>query len=102
VTSARGWLEGAATHLRADIAVARNEVGVAIRSTGAGAMLCAAGATIGLLGAVSLISGLIFIIGDQWLPRDWYALGALIVALVAGAIASLFARRGVAVLTQRR
>jgi hypothetical protein len=65
-------------------------------------MLCAAGATIGLLGALALISGLIFVVGDQWLPRDWYALGALIVALIAGAMAWLFARRGLAVLTQRR
>jgi hypothetical protein len=65
-------------------------------------MLCAAGATIGLLGALTLISGLIFVVGDQWLPRDWYALGALIVALVGGAVAWMFARRGLAVLTQRR
>src|SRR5690349_19637356 len=102
VTSARGWLEGATAHIRADIAIARKEVGATMRSVGAGSMLCAAGATIGLLGALALISGLIFVVGDQWLPRDWYALGALIVALIAGAMAWLFARRGLAVLTQRR
>ena len=102
VTSARGWVEDATAHLRADIALARREVGVALRSVGAGSMLCAAAVTIGLLGALSLITGLVLVIGDQWLPRDWYAAGALLVAIIAGAMAWLFSRRGVAVLTQHR
>jgi hypothetical protein len=48
-----------------------------------------------------LITGLVLVIGDQWLPGDWYALGAFIVAVIAGAMAWMFARRGMSTLTRR-
>ena len=101
VASARGWVEDAAAHIRTDIALAQREIGTALRSVGAGSLLCAAAATIGLLGTLSLITGLVLVIGDQWLPRDWYALGALIVAVIAGLMAWIFARLGLSTLTQR-
>jgi len=97
IGSARSWVEGAATRMRADIARARYEIGAVVRSVGVGALLCAAAAAVGLLGALSLLTGLILVIGDQWLPRDWYALGALIVALIAGVMSWAFARRGLSV-----
>jgi membrane protein len=101
VTSAWGWVEAAAAHIRADIALARREIAAALRSADACSLLCAAGATIGLLGALSLITGLVLVIGDQWLPRDSYALAAFIVAVIAGAMAWMFARRGLSTLTRR-
>jgi len=101
VASARGWVEDAAAHIRADIGLARREIGAALRSVGAGSLLCALAATIGLLGALSLITGLVLVIGDQWLPGDWYALGAFIVAVIAGVIAWTFARRGFYTVTRR-
>jgi membrane protein len=101
VTSARDWVADAAAHIRADIALARREIGTALRSVSTGSLLCAAGATIGFLGALSLITGLVLVIGDQWLPGDWYALGAFIVAVIAGAMAWMFARRGMSTLTRR-
>ena len=34
------------------------------------------------LGTLAAFTGLILLIGDQWLPRDLYWLGALLVALI--------------------
>ena len=90
----RSWAEGAAAHLRADVTEARREIGALIRGLGVGSLLCAVAATLGLLGALALVTGVILLIGDQWLPRDWYALGALIVAIIAGVLAWVLVRRG--------
>jgi membrane protein len=102
ILSTQVWIEGVAEQLRVDVAAARREVGSTIRGVGSGSMLCAAGATIGLLGALSFLTGLILVIGDQWLPRDWYAVAALVVAIVAGVATGLFVRRGVAILKAPR
>ena len=99
IVAARGWGEDAAGHLRADMATAVREIGASMRAVGAGSLICAAGATLGLLGGLSLLTGVILLIGDQWLPHDWYALAALIVALVSAGAAWLFVRRGVAAFT---
>jgi hypothetical protein len=47
-----------------------------------------------LLGGLALAAGVVLLAGDQWLPRDLYWLGALVVTVIAGAIAALLARRG--------
>jgi membrane protein len=99
VVSARSWMEDAVAHIRADVALARREIGAVMRSVGAGSMLVATAATLALLGAIAFLTGVILVIGDQWLPRDWYALGALIVAAIAGAIVWTFARRGLSLLS---
>ena len=52
-----------------------------------------------LLGALSLLAGVILLIGDQWLPRDLYWVAALMVVVVAGGIALLFLRRGLSLLS---
>jgi membrane protein len=96
--SAQDWLEDVAEHLRADVAIAVREVGNAIRSVGTGSFLCAMAATVGLLGALSFVTGVILLIGDQWLPRDWYALAALLVAIIAGVATWRFTRRGLSLL----
>ena len=97
IVSAREWVDGAVENLRADVATAVREVGAAMRAIGEGSLICAAAAIVGLLGALSLLTGVILVIGDQWLPRDWYALAALIVAVVAAITAWIFVRRGLAV-----
>jgi membrane protein len=102
LSSARGWAEEAAANVRADIALARREVAKLLRSVGGGTVLCAIGGTIALLGAFSLIAGVILLVGDQWLPNDWYPLAALTAAIVAGLTAFVLSRRGLAIITQRR
>ncbi|HKW46993.1 MAG TPA: YhjD/YihY/BrkB family envelope integrity protein [Gemmatimonadaceae bacterium] len=102
VSSAGGWMEEAAANIRADIAVARREVARLLRSVGSGTALCAIGGTLALLGALSFLSGVILLVGDQWLPYDWYPLAALMVAILAGLAAWVLARRGLVIITQRR
>ena len=97
IVSAREWVDGAVEHVRADVAAAVREIGAAMRAIGTGSLICAAAAVVGLLGALSVVTGVILVIGDQWLPRDWYALAALIVAAAAGITAWIFVRRGLAV-----
>lgn len=96
---AEGWIEGTAGHLRADIATAARELGALARIIGRGSVLCAAAAALGVLGAISLITGVILVAGDQWLPGDWYALAALLVAVIAGLTTWLFLRRGLTILS---
>ncbi len=97
IVAARGWVEDVAGHVRADMATATREIGAMMRTVGAGSLICAVAATLGLLGALSLVTGVILLMGDQWLPRDWYAVAALIVAVAAGVAAWVFVRRGLAV-----
>jgi drug/metabolite transporter (DMT)-like permease len=54
-----------------------------------------------LLGILSLLSAMILVAGDQWLPRDRYWLSALAVTAVAGIAAYLLLRRGLRVLSPR-
>jgi hypothetical protein len=96
--SARHWLEGAADHLRSDLTLAVREVGGAMRGVGIGSFLCALAAIMGFLGGLSVVVGVILLIGDQWLPRDWYALAALLVVLIAGLATWRFTRRGLSLL----
>jgi membrane protein len=95
----REWMEEAAANLRRDIAAAQRELGSMIRAIGEGSLLCALGATLGLLGSISFVTGVILVVGDQWLPDDAYAVGALIIAGIAGLTMWFFVRRGVASLT---
>jgi hypothetical protein len=97
-TSVQGWLDGTLDHLRADVAVAVREIGALLRAVGAGSLLCAVGATLAFLGGLSLVTGAILVIGDQWLPRDWYALAALLVALAAAVATWRLARRALSLL----
>lgn len=102
IVAARGWVEGAAGHVRADMATAAREIGAMMRAVGRGSLICAVAATLGLLGALSLLTGVVLVLGDQWLPRDLYPLAALVVAVIAGGVTWLFARRGLAVLASVR
>jgi uncharacterized membrane protein YqjE len=74
--------------------LARVELGAAVSGAGKGTAYIAMGGVLLLLGALALLTGMILLIGDQWLPRDLYWLAALIVALIAGGIAAWLALRG--------
>ena len=102
IVAARDWMGGAGDQVRRDMAAAAREIGALMRAVGTGTLLCAMAATLGLLGALSVLTGTILVIGDQWLPRDRYPLAALLVAVVAAVATWLFARRGLAVLTSVR
>ena len=54
-----------------------------------------------LLGVMALLTGVILLIGDEWL-RDRYWLAALIVTVLLSAVAAWMARRGTALLTPAR
>ena len=47
-----------------------------------------------LLGTLALFTGLVLLIGDQWLPKDLYWVSALLFALITGGVAAWFAMRG--------
>ena len=88
--------------VRNEVVLARVETMEAAEGIGRGSMLVAGAAVLALLGGLALVAGLILLIGDQWLPRDLYWLGALIVAVVTGVVATWFARQGMTLLSPSR
>ena len=98
----RDLAEGSAALVRGEIRLARMETAAALEGIRDGTMMMATGSVLALLGGLSLLAGVVLLIGDQWLPRDLYWLAALVVTVIAGAIAFWFAKRGVALLSPRR
>ncbi|MDF1501880.1 phage holin family protein [Roseisolibacter sp. H3M3-2] len=92
--------EGSGELIRQEVRLARTEAREMMRGLGAGTAEVAVGAVLALLGALALIAGLILLAGDQWL-RDRYWLAALLVTVIAGAVAFLFMRRGLALLSPK-
>lgn len=90
----RELAEGSATLVRDEIRLARLETMQLLGGVGRGTAFMALGAVLALLGSLALLAGLVLLVGDQWLPRDAYWLGALIVVLITGVLATFFARRG--------
>jgi uncharacterized membrane protein YqjE len=85
--------------VRSEIRLARVEAIEALNGISRGSALVASAAVLALLGGLALLTGVILVLGDQWLPRDLYWLGALLVAVITGAIAAWFARQGLALLS---
>lgn len=85
--------------VRSEIRLARVETIEAMNGIGRGSAMVASAAVLAMLGGLALLTGLILLVGDQWLPRDLYWLGALIVAVVTGAIAAWFAKAGFALMS---
>jgi hypothetical protein len=94
----RELADGSAALVRGEARIARAEVGEAVRGVAVGTAYLATAAALALLGGLSLLTGVILLVGDQWLPRDLYWVGALIVVMVSGGIALLVARRGLSLL----
>ena len=100
-TLLRELAEGSAALVRSEIQLARVEMAEAFGAMSRGAALTGMGAVLALLGGLSLVAGLILLVGDQWLPRDMYWLAALIVVLITGGLAAWFAKRGLALLSPK-
>ena len=90
----RDLAEGSAELVRGEVRLARIELGSAARAAAKGTAYTTIGGVLLLLGTLAAFTGLILLIGDQWLPRDLYWLGALLVALIAGGVAAWLAQRG--------
>jgi uncharacterized membrane protein YqjE len=95
----RDLAEGSALLVRGEVRLARIETSAAIAGVGKGTAFVATGAVLALLGSLSVLAGVVLLIGDQWLPADLYWVAALIVLLISGAIAAWFAKRGMALLS---
>jgi hypothetical protein len=98
-TLVRELADGSATLVRDESTLARIEVAAAVRGISTGAAFIATGGVLALLGGLSLLAGVILLIGDQWLPKDLYWVGALLVLVVSGGIALLVLRRGLSQLS---
>ena len=94
----KDFAEGSAQLIRHEVRLARTEAGEMGRHLGSGVTSVASGGVLALVGALALIVGLIMLAGDQWL-HDRYWLAALIVLVIAGAVAAIFAKRGLALLS---
>ena len=90
----RDLAEGSAELVRGEARLARMELGTAAGAAGRGTALVALGGVLLLLGTLAFFTGLVLLIGDQWLPRDLYWVSALLFALITGGIAAWFAMRG--------
>jgi hypothetical protein len=97
----RDLAEGSGELIRNEARLARLEVTEMLRGVGKGTAYIVGGAVLLLLGALSLLTGLILLSGDQWL-RDRYWLAALIVFALAGGLAYWFASRSAAFLSPRQ
>jgi len=101
-TLLRELAEGSATLVREEVRLAKIEIGQAVAGIGKGTAFVAMGAVFALLGVLSLLTSLVLLIGDQWLPKDLYWVAALVVLVITGAIAAWFAKRGMAQLSPAR
>ena len=95
----RELAEGSAALVRAEIRLARMETAAALAGIRDGTVMMATGGVLALLGGLSVVAGLVLLIGDQWLPRDLYWVAAFVVMVVSGGIAFWFARRGMTLLS---
>ena len=99
VALVRDIADGSASLVRGEARIARIEIGEVVKGIATGTGFIAVGGVLALLGGLSLLAGMILLIGDQWLPRDLYWVAALLVVIVSGGIALLFARRGLSLLS---
>jgi hypothetical protein len=90
---------GSAELVRGEVRLARGELGAAAAAAGRGTAFVATGGVLLLLGTLATFTGIVLLIGDQWLPRDLYWLAALLFALITGGVAAWFANRGRALLS---
>jgi uncharacterized membrane protein YqjE len=95
----RELAEGSVTLVRQEVTLAKLELGDAARHAGTGTAMFAAGGVLALLGLLALFTGVILLIGDQWLPKDLYWVAALLVMLITGAVAWLLAKKGLTLLS---
>ena len=98
----RDLAEGSATLVRDEVRLAKIEIGDVVAGIGRGTMFVAAGAVLALIGGLSMVAGIVLLVGDQWLPADLYWVAALIILLITGGLAVGLAKRGVALVAPSR
>jgi len=92
-------LEESTTLVRDEIKLARIELTQAAVGLGKGTAFVATGAVLALLGTLALFTGVVLLIGDQWLPADLYWVAALLVLVITGGLAAWLAKRGMSLLS---
>jgi hypothetical protein len=97
----RDLAEGSAELVRQEVRLVRLELGSLLATIARGAITVAAGSVLALLGTLAVLAGIVFLVGEQWIVGQYW-LGALIVFLIAGAAAWLFAARGMRLLSPER
>ena len=95
----RDLADASAELLRGEMRLARMEFGDIAANVSRGGAQVALGAVLLLLGGLSLATGAVLLVGDQWLPQDRYWLAAFVVMAIAGAFAGWLAKRGMAQLS---
>lgn len=95
----RELAEGSATLVRDELRLGKIEVAGIAGGIGKGTAFVAMAAVLGVLGLLCLVTGIVLLIGDQWLPADLYWVAALSLLAVTGAMAAWFAKRGMALLS---
>lgn len=90
----RDLANGSADLFRGEVRLARLELTRLANGVARGTAQVALGAVLILLGSLALATGLVLLVGDQWLPKDRYWLAALVVAAITGGLAAWVARRG--------
>lgn len=90
----RDLVEGGADLVRGEVRMARVEVAELASSVAQGTAILAMAAVVALVGSLSFLTGLVLLIGDQWLPRDRYWLGAVIVLVLSGGLTLWLVHRG--------
>jgi hypothetical protein len=90
----RDLAEGSAGLVRGEVRLARLELGTAASAAGRGTAFVAVGGVLLLLGTLATFTGIILLVGDQWLPRDLYWVGALLFVIITGGVAAWLANRG--------
>jgi uncharacterized membrane protein YqjE len=98
----RDLADGSASLVRGEVRLARMELASAASGVARGTAYMAVGGVLAMLGLLCLLTALVLVLGDQWLPRDLYWLAALIVLVLLGGAAAFFAARGKRLLTPER
>ncbi|HEX7942670.1 MAG TPA: phage holin family protein [Gemmatimonadaceae bacterium] len=97
----RELADGSGRLVRQEVRLARLEVQKLLGQIGTGTAAAATGGVLLLIGVMTLLTGIILLVGDAWL-RDRYWLAALIVTVVLGIVGAWLGRRGVALLSPAR
>jgi hypothetical protein len=90
----RDLAEGSADLVRGEARLAKMELTGAATAAGRGTAFVAVGGVLLLLGTLAFFTGIVLLIGDQWLPKDLYWVSALLFAIITGGAAAWFAMRG--------
>src|SRR5262245_26909697 len=95
----RDLAESSGTLVRDEVRLAKIEIGDIVAAIGRGTAFAATGAMLVLIGGVSMIAGIVLLLGDQWLPADLYGVAALIILFITGGLAVWLAKHGLALVS---